>query len=712
MTTRMTVQVSSPTVDLGAFNVSVFTIRDALNACFELTLELRSRRDTPPEALDIAQAVGAEATLDLTNDQGTQSFTGLIAEAAHIGMTGEHVQTWRLELVSPVWQLGLGRRHANHRDQKTDDLVKQALGLYGMHGDLDSTTYRAKATLQHGESDLDFIARLLAEEGQVWITACDQGRATFFSAGNHQRLCTDARAVSGRFDPHVSNHSGLADGLDAGGAILTFHCTRRTTFSSSMVAASTVRNAETPTISQKEVAAAGIKTVAKSVLLRTDHHGGHRDAQDSMQGRKVGAWIAERAKALATLAQGTSDIHRLCAGGSLKLNGHQDERCNIKWVITEVEHTFRDPLDGSLPVYRNRFSCVPFDGPLLRPELREPPRVAGLRLGIVTDCNLPADGWDEPGTTSDTGLYAVKFPGEPDSDGNPILQHMRLAHPWAGKDRGFHFPLEVGDEVVVAHEHGDPARPFILGSLHSAVNKGPSVNTADGLSTSGVLRSRTGHELRYDDDSGQERILIKSGTGDHQIELHDADEEIALTTAGDLIESVEGNRTTSIGGDRGEEVAGETEITIGKSLDLKVGAEARVTIGDKESRSVGKDRTTTIGGGETISVGKDFALDIGAKGSVTITGNTSFSTDGSFSAAVAKDAALTVSGGFATDVTKSVSVKAKKLTVEAEDEISLICGQAKLILKKNGDITIDGGGKVNLKAGSDIILKGSKIGAN
>ena len=54
--------------------------------------------------------------------------------------------------------------------------------------------------------------------------------------------------------------------------------------------------------------------------------------------------------------------------------------------------------------------------------------------------------------------------------------------------------------------------------------------------------------------------------------------------------------------------------------------------------------------------------------------------------------------------------------VNAGDEIVLRIGSATMTIKKNGDITIDGknvnikgSGKINAKASSDIIMKGSKI---
>jgi type VI secretion system secreted protein VgrG len=66
----------------------------------------------------------------------------------------------------------------------------------------------------------------------------------------------------------------------------------------------------------------------------------------------------------------------------------------------------------------------------------------------------------------------------------------------------------------------------------------------------------------------------------------------------------------------------------------------------------------------------------------------------------------------------SVNVE-KTLTVEAFDSITFVCGTSNFQLKKDGtivlegkDLTLKGSGKINVKASSDITMKGSKINQN
>ena len=55
----------------------------------------------------------------------------------------------------------------------------------------------------------------------------------------------------------------------------------------------------------------------------------------------------------------------------------------------------------------------------------------------------------------------------------------------------------------------------------------------------------------------------------------------------------------------------------------------------------------------------------------------------------------------------------------AEDEITFVSGEASIVLKKNGDITIkgknitlNGSGDISVKASGNVTVKGSKIAQN
>jgi phage baseplate assembly protein V len=110
----------------------------------------------------------------------------------------------------------------------------------------------------------------------------------------------------------------------------------------------------------------------------------------------------------------------------------------------------------------------------------------------------------------DDGLYEVQYLSSID----PTLQaDARVMAAMAGAGRGaFWFP-EVGDEVVVAFEDGDPNQPIILGGVWNRAAKPPSQARQSPDNDVRTIVSRSGHELTFDDGPGRQRVILKSRGG-------------------------------------------------------------------------------------------------------------------------------------------------------------------------------------------------------
>ncbi|NOZ02749.1 MAG: phage tail protein [Deltaproteobacteria bacterium] len=141
---------------------------------------------------------------------------------------------------------------------------------------------------------------------------------------------------------------------------------------------------------------------------------------------------------------------------------------------------------------------------------RQVNRIYGVVIGIVIDNNDPE------------GLYRVKvkFPwvqessstytDAPDREDFPS-NWARIATFMAGPDRGAFWLPEVDDEVLVAFEHGDIRRPFVIGSLWSPVDKAIHDNQSQGGSNDfRTLFSRSGHVIQFQDTEGEGRIIIQT----------------------------------------------------------------------------------------------------------------------------------------------------------------------------------------------------------
>ncbi len=101
-------------------------------------------------------------------------------------------------------------------------------------------------------------------------------------------------------------------------------------------------------------------------------------------------------------------------------------------------------------------------------------------------------------------------------DAGESTRWLRMAMPYAGNERGVHFLPEIGDEVLVAFELGDPERPIVLGALWNGADHAPT--TAHNVAKRIVTRS--GNTIQFfDQDSNNERIEIFSATGKCWLQL-------------------------------------------------------------------------------------------------------------------------------------------------------------------------------------------------
>ncbi len=146
----------------------------------------------------------------------------------------------------------------------------------------------------------------------------------------------------------------------------------------------------------------------------------------------------------------------------------------------------------------------------------------GVLVGEVASLEDPAG----------LGRVQVTFPY---LDGKPS-DWARLVASGAGPERGLFLRPEVGDEVLVVFELGDPRRPYVLGGVWSQRQKPPADDGKAKANNWRFLRSRSGHLVKLDDTEGAERIEIADKDGERQVVLDSANQKIEVTAAsGDVV---------------------------------------------------------------------------------------------------------------------------------------------------------------------------------
>ena len=133
------------------------------------------------------------------------------------------------------------------------------------------------------------------------------------------------------------------------------------------------------------------------------------------------------------------------------------------------------------------------------------------------------------------------------------------------------FLPEPNDEVLVAFEQGDITRPYIVGALWNGEDKPPESNT-DGQNNVRMIKSRSGHSVRFDDSAGAEKIEIIDKSGENSVTIDTLSNSISIKSAQDVvIEAPQGKISLRA---RNIEVksTAETNVDAQTTVDLKAGA--------------------------------------------------------------------------------------------------------------------------------------------
>ncbi|MEV3970141.1 phage baseplate assembly protein V [Streptomyces sp. NPDC050698] len=173
------------------------------------------------------------------------------------------------------------------------------------------------------------------------------------------------------------------------------------------------------------------------------------------------------------------------------------------------------------------------------------------------------------------GRVKVSFPGLSDRF---TSEWAPCARPMAGQDMGFYWLPEVGDQVLVAFEHGDLSKPYVLGGLWNADQTPPETNT-DGTNSTRVIKSRAGHTITFDDDKAGGELVIEDGGRGSRITLNAADGSLTLSAAGDLNISAAGALNIDAAAALNINAAGDLKIAADGSVALAAARDAtKVTV--------------------------------------------------------------------------------------------------------------------------------------
>ncbi|MDY0962394.1 type VI secretion system Vgr family protein [Massilia sp. CFBP9026] len=469
--------------------------------------------------IPVTALLGQPATLELTLADGMRArFSGDICEAAMLGSDGG-LARYRIRIAPWIWRLAHVRNCRVWQDKRAIDIVDAVFADYRpaarWRWSDEINSFMADALprsycCQYRESDLEFVLRLLAEEGlsfRVEETDDGHGLVLFADSSQPSGVPEDASSASdGGIRYHGVSSVEQRDSVQSLHAQQRLHASLMTVLSSdykgrrsvSANSPSRVRFNKLPELESYDVP--GQYAYANSAQAR-------RYVDLQMQGKEARGQIWSGRSTVRTLRAGTrmdvtgAPLQQLGAAGaftvlrvsSVGINNlpppARDALAELFGPIPELlEQALRVvPADFGLAIaqarrtgYANCFEAIPSAVPW-RPELpgsdgrtHAKPTARGAQSAIVVGMsgNDSAQGADEL-CCDRLGRVRIRFHWQ---DGGSATCWVRVAQ----RSVGFQFLPRIGQEVLVQFLENDIDRPVIVGALYNGQGEGGVVPTPGG----------------------------------------------------------------------------------------------------------------------------------------------------------------------------------------------------------------------------------------
>ena len=621
-----------------------------LSGLFHFTLSMRAAKGALD--LDLSKLVGASLTVTLTGDAGAKRYIN--------GTCVRVVQTasaYVAELRPWLWKLGLISDHKIYQSKSALEIIKQVFQDNGGTDVKDSTsgTYTKRDyCVQYGESVLNFVCRLMEDEGIFYYFTHESGKHTLV-------LADDVSACTAITGTSTVPYMALPTGKEwLAGDHVTGCSLEQSAVSGGYQ--SDDYNFVTPSTELK-VTLAG--KVGKGQVYE---YPGNYTAKD--QGDARAKLRLAELQAPAKRLSGGGVVRAFTAGQKFTLKGHPRADLNAGWILHAVSHR------ATLREYDNSFAALPEAEDFRPPRTARAPRIPGSQTAIVVG-KSGEETW-----TDKYGRIKVQFPwdqlGKNDENSSCWI---RVSQSWAGKNWGAFFLPRVGQEVIVSFLEGDPDRPIVTGCVYNGTNPLPYAlpdnQTRSTIKSNTSKGGKTFNELRFEDKADNEELYVQAGK-DMKILVNNS-RTATIDKADDTLTLNEGNSATTI-------TKGNRTVTISKGNDSLTVTEGNLTVAvskGNETYSVKGTRGLTVEGAETHTNKDAFTHKVSGDFTLKVDGNISIEAGGS----------VTLKSGSGLTITAGSSLTAKGgsgATVEAGSSLSL---------KGSSGATLDGGASTTIKGG-------------
>ena len=555
--------------------IESFSARESISSPFAIHVDALADDDKKSQVTAEA-LIGKNAVITVELKDGAKRyFHGMVSRLVSAGRGyDERYARFQLEIVPTLARL-LSRTDCRIFQKMTAaDIVKQVLG--DAHVDfrpaLEKPYTERDYCVQYRETDLNFISRLMEDEGIFYFFEHEQGKHTMVLADkpSANKPCPVQSSV------HYKDEGGFGEREDT---VLEWTVAEQLR---SGLATLRDHHFQLPDKKLDCPDPTSISRGDNSNLEIYDYPGDYaklfnkpdeRLGDVEKEGAKIVRLRMEREETAYEEAHGTGDVRVFCSGFWFTLTNHFKGEYNDKWLVTSVYHSAsQSPHYVSTGVvgepYSNSFTCIPYKIPFRPERVALKPVVRGPHTAVVVG-QQGEEIWPDK-----FGRVKVKFFWDRDEkkDENSSCW-VRVAQPWAGKNWGFIAIPRIGHEVVVDFLEGDPDQPIIVGSVYNAENM-PPYSLPDNKTQTGIkTRSSKGggsanfNEIRFEDKQDSEELYVH------------AERNFTGEVEKDESRTVGGSRSTTIQQDDTTEVPKGTSKLVADEVLIDATTHLKITCG-------------------------------------------------------------------------------------------------------------------------------------
>lgn len=419
-----------------------------------------------------------EITAGYHSDEET-IFKGIVLK--HNIKIRENSSQLIVECKDEAVKMTVGRKSKYFYDSKDSEIIEKLIGTYKLSKDVESTSVKHKELVQYNASDWDFMVMRAQANGKLCFI--DDGKITVSK-------------------PNVSQAE--VETITFGATLLDFDAEIDAKHQMKKISSYAWNHAdqELLEIAGKDPSVSLNGNLSSSDLSKTialdnlqlKHGGAITNAE--LQNWADAKWLFQQLAKVRGRAR-FQGIPSVKPNTILKLEGVGD-RFNGKVYVTGVSHNISD---GNWTV-NAQFGLDPKWFSENYPVHSEPasgllPAINGLQVGVVSQLQ------DDP-DKEDRILVQI-----------PIIDHKeqgiwcRVASLDAGKERGYFFRPEIGDEVIIGFINDDPNDAVVLGMLHSSAKPAPI--KADDKNHEKGLTTRSKMKILFNDEKKSIEISTPIG---------------------------------------------------------------------------------------------------------------------------------------------------------------------------------------------------------